>query len=458
MRLYTIADSMQVLENHKPAFKIASIYALVGVLWVLLSDRVLAVLVADLETIVLLQSYKGWFFVLLTAVLIYYLIESQTNISDRFEEKLKERDDELRLTFQNAPTAIMTSDINGRFLSANESACAMLGYSEEELCNISYREVTCDEDLEEGNRLLEKCAKGEIRTYTYDKRYRHKHGHIVHGRVHNGTVCGPDGKPRIVVAQVEDLTKRRKAEHEAREHRERLAHVDRVSLLGEMAAGIAHEINQPLTAISNYADAARRRVSSADADPSKLLMSLEKVSEQAQRAGEVIRRLRALVKKGESQRELADINDLVRDTVKLAAVDARIHDIGIEIDLKTEAPVVYVDPIQIQQVILNLLRNAVDATVESDSPERIVRAETCVLDRELVEVVVHDTGTGISDDAAEKLFSPFFTTKKAGMGMGLSISHSIINSHGGHLWFTRHEEGTGTTFHFTLPHRCGRTR
>ena len=430
-----IADSMQVLENHKPAFKIAAIYAIVGVLWVLLSDHILAIFVTDLETILLLQSYKGWFFVLLTAVLIYYLIESQTSISDRFEEKLRERDDELRLTFQNAPTAIMTSDINGRFLSANDSACAMLGYSEEELRAISYREITCEEDLEESDRLLEQCAKGEIRTYTYDKRYRHKFGHVVHGRVHNGTVCGPDGKPTLLVAQIEDLTKRRKAEHEVREHRERLAHVDRVSLLGEMAAGIAHEINQPLTAISNYADAARRRVSTSNADPSKLLTSLEKVSEQAQRAGEVIRRLRSLAKKGDSQRELADINDLIRDTVKLAAVDARIHDIGIEIDLNAASPVVYADPIQIQQVILNLLRNAVDATVEGDSPERIVKAETCVLDGELVEVAVRDSGSGISDDAAENLFSPFFTTKKAGMGMGLSISHSIINSHGGHLWF-----------------------
>ena len=445
-----IAETMQAIENHKPAVKIAAIYALVGVLWVLLSDHILAMFVTDLETVVLIQSYKGWFFVLLTAALIYYLIESQTSISDRFEEKLKERDDELRLTFQNAPTAIMTSDIDGRFLSANDSACAMLGYQEEELCAISYREITHDEDLAEGDQLLAQCASGELQTYTRDKRYLHKKGHIVHGRVHSGTVCGPDGKPTILVAQVEDLTSRRQVEHEAREHRERLAHVDRVSLLGEMAAGIAHEINQPLTAISNYADAARRRVSNANIDPDKLLTSLEKVSEQAQRAGEVIRRLRSLVKKGESQRELADVNDLIRDTVKLAAVDARIHDIGIEVKLNAESPVVYVDSIQIQQVVLNLLRNAVDATVESDGPERIVRAETCVLDDELVEVAVRDSGSGISDDAAENLFSPFFTTKKAGMGMGLSISHSIIDSHGGHLWFTRHEDG-GTTFQFTLP-------
>ena len=256
------------------------------------------------------------------------------------------------------------------------------------------------------------------------------------------------------MAQVEDLTRRRKAEEEAREHRERLAHVDRVSLLGEMAAGIAHEINQPLTAISNYADAARRRVSSSGTDPAKLLNSLEKVTEQAQRAGEVIRRLRALVKKGESKRELANINDLLRDTVKLADADARIYDISIDVDLNAQNPTVYVDPIQIQQVILNLLRNAVDATEEGGDSERSVRAKTTIVDDELVEVAVSDRGIGINDEAAKKLFSPFFTTKQSGMGMGLSISHSIINSHGGHLWFTR-LPANGTSFHFTLPIESG---
>ena len=154
-----ITYTMQSIESHKTAVKISAIYAFVGVLWVLLSDRILTMVVADLETIVLIQSYKGWIFVLLTAALIYYLIDTQINISERFEEKLKERDDELSLTFQNAPTAIMTSDIDGRFLSANESACAMLGYSEEELRSISYREITYEEDLQESDHLLEKCAE-----------------------------------------------------------------------------------------------------------------------------------------------------------------------------------------------------------------------------------------------------------------------------------------------------------
>lgn len=442
------ADPIHALHGHRPALTVASIYAVVGILWVSLSDRILAFLVTDVTTVTAIQSYKGWLYVLLTAALIYYLVETQTDASARATNQLKEREDELRLTFQNAPTAIITFDMQGRFLSANQSACTMLGYSESELGSISFRELTHPEDLTEGEQLLKQCARGELRSYTYEKRYLHKEGQIIHAMVHNGVVYSSSGRPSVLVAQIEDLTQRRKAEQEAREHRERLAHVDRVSLLGEMAAGIAHEINQPLTAIANYADAARRRVSSASADPTKLLDTLQKVSEQAQRAGEVIRKLRALVKKRESERELVDINDLVRDSVKLADVDARIHDIAIEVELMTSAPV-YVDAVQIEQVILNLLRNAVDASECETDGDRIVRARTHIVDG-LVEVSVTDSGSGITEEAEEKLFSPFFTTKRAGMGMGLSISRSIINSHGGHLWFSRNPD-RGTTFRFTLP-------
>ncbi len=438
----------------KPAAKIALIYAAVGLVWVLLSDKILAYFTSDLATITLIQSYKGWAFVLLSALLIYYLIETQINISTEVKEQLRDRENELRLTFQMAPTAIMTSDMRGRFLSANQSACEMLGYSEEELTGISFREITHPEDLQESERLVNQCAQGELRTYTYDKRYVHKDGHIVQARIHNGVVFDRVGQPRILVAQVEDLTKRLNAEAEARESRERLAHVDRVSLLGEMTAGIAHEINQPLTAIANYADAARRRVISAELDPDKLLTSLAKVSEQAQRAGEVIRRLRSLVKRRDSERELANVNDLLQDSVKLADVDARIHDLTIELVLDPGLPTVYVDAVQIQQVILNLLRNAVDATEDETGGDRIIRARTRILDGELVEVTVSDSGVGVSHDAEENLFSPFFTTKESGMGMGLSVSRSIISSHDGRLWFTRNLEG-GTTFHFTLPMKQG---
>jgi signal transduction histidine kinase len=146
---------------------------------------------------------------------------------------------------------------------------------------------------------------------------------------------------------------------------------------------------------------------------------------------------------------MCDINELVQDSVKLADVDARIHDISIELELDSPLPEIFVDPIQIQQVILNLIRNAVDATEQGARGPRAIRTRTGRTDVG-IEVSVKDNGTGISPEAEEKLFSPFFTTKQSGMGMGLSISHSIIGAHGGRLWFTRNPNG-GATFHFTLP-------
>jgi C4-dicarboxylate-specific signal transduction histidine kinase len=220
-----------------------------------------------------------------------------------------------------------------------------------------------------------------------------------------------------------------------------------------MAASIAHEINQPLSAIANYTNAAYRRVSAGRIDGDKLSASLIKIDEQAQRAGEVVRRLRNLVKKRESQRELLDINDLVSDSLRLAEVDARIHDVVVDASFTESPSRVLADPVQIEQVILNLLRNAIDAMgmVPKNESRLMVRTE----ERDnFVEVSVCDRGTGITKVHEKHLFEPFFTTKVAGMGMGLSISHSIVSAHGGRFWFTRNPE-RGVTFHFSLPKAAG---
>ena len=240
-------------------------------------------------------------------------------------------------------------------------------------------------------------------------------------------------------------------EEEIRLHRERLAHVDRISIMGEMASGIAHEINQPLTAISSYARACYRMLDADLADPAELLETLDKISVQAQRAGNVIHGLRAFVRKRESKRELHDLNDLVRNTIVLAETDARENHFVIKpILIETPLPVV-VDPIQIQQVILNLIRNAAEAmadvTEEAEAVMMVVK--TAIDDPQTAQVAVVDKGNGISDEIADKLFDPFFTTKPAGTGIGLAISRTIITSHGGRLWFEPNSD-KGITMHFSL--------
>jgi two-component system sensor kinase FixL len=251
------------------------------------------------------------------------------------------------------------------------------------------------------------------------------------------------------VTESDDITERRRAEEEARQHRARVAHVARLSTLGEMAAGIAHEINQPLTAISLFAQAGRRMVDSGNFE--RMGEVCHKLNEHALRASEVVERMQTMARQGESVRSVVDCNELIDSTVKLAESEARIYDIRIIFDRGHDLAPVSVDGVQIQQVALNLLRNGMEAmTADSDAQGRSITLQTRMLDDANIEISVSDTGCGVPDEYSDKLFTPFSTTKSSGMGMGLSISQAIVRAHGGSIGF-RNNDGGGTTFWFTLP-------
>ncbi len=260
-----------------------------------------------------------------------------------------------------------------------------------------------------------------------------------------------DGTGQVVflVTESHDITEQRLAEEEARHHRERIAHVSRLSTLGEMAAGIAHEINQPLTAISLFAQAGKRLAEAGEF--AKMDDVFKKLNEHALRASAVIERMQSMARRGESKKEIADCNAVIESAVKLAESEARIHDIQVEFKMGERLPPVFIDAVQIQQVALNLLRNGMEAMVEAEGYEgRSVDIFTRVRDGGDIEVAIVDTGSGIQEENVDKLFTPFSTTKKSGMGMGLSISQAIIRAHGGQLSFHNNDTG-GATFWFTLP-------
>jgi two-component system sensor kinase FixL len=258
------------------------------------------------------------------------------------------------------------------------------------------------------------------------------------------------GKPVKHVGTVHDVTDRRHAEDEARQLQERLTHFSRLSTMGEMAAGLAHEINQPLSAITLYAQACQRFMKSPHRDDADVLEALEQISVQALRAGEVIRRLRNFVKNREVKREAVDCSRLLEDLRTLAETDARLHNVRLRLEAEPGLPTVYADPIQLQQVVLNLVRNAIDAMAELPMERREVILTTRALPDAEVEVIVTDHGPGLAPGASEHLFNPFFTTKSSGTGLGLAISRSIVRAHGGRLWHTPND-GSGARFHFTLP-------
>ncbi len=248
---------------------------------------------------------------------------------------------------------------------------------------------------------------------------------------------------------VSDISDGKRAEIEARQHREHLAHVDRLNMLGEMATGIAHEINQPLTAISLFVQAGSRMLENRT--PEKLPEIFDKLVVHAHRASAVIERMQMMARRQDSVKEIIDCDKLMHEVARLAEAEARIRDMTIEVETKGDLPDVEVDAVQIQQVALNLLRNGMESMQSIDCIRGNTIGLCAQLDRDgNIEISVVDRGTGVPDEVAEILFAPFSTTKKSGMGMGLSISRAIITAHGGHLDFRNNRSG-GATFFFTLP-------
>jgi C4-dicarboxylate-specific signal transduction histidine kinase len=259
-----------------------------------------------------------------------------------------------------------------------------------------------------------------------------------------------NGKSRICRVALRDVTARKKVEADLKAQELELAHAARLSMMGEMAAGLAHEINQPLGAIAAYAEGASIRLRDGKPDADSLIRVLDRIAHDAHRGGQVIRRLRQFLQKRTPERVCLRINDLVREVAQFVDADLRRREVSLGIDLAADLPPAQGDPIQIQQVLLNLVRNACDAMHDTEPARRSLMIRTRSLDGEHVDVCVEDCGHGISHSNMDQMFDAFFSTKAEGLGMGLAISRSIIEAHGGQIWASSNSEG-GATFHFTLP-------
>lgn len=251
-------------------------------------------------------------------------------------------------------------------------------------------------------------------------------------------------------AYARDISALRRAEERVRQHQAELAHVLRVNTLGEMAAGLAHEINQPLGAIANYALGCRRRLASGSVGAVDLLPVIDEIATQALRAGEIIRRLRQLVQKGRTPHEEADLNAIVADAAHVIEPQARQQGVMLNLNLAPGLPRVEVDQIQLAQVILNLMLNGLEAMQATNDPRPELSVRTATTADGGIELMVTDTGIGLTLAVSENMFQPFVTSKPAGLGLGLSISRSIVEEHRGRLWATNNAD-RGATFHMTIP-------
>ncbi|MBK8675658.1 MAG: PAS domain S-box protein [Cellvibrionales bacterium] len=372
-------------------------------------------------------------------------------------DTLEENESKYRSLFDNANEGVMV--ISDRIEECNDQVVRLLGYDKSEIIGRRIADFAPRHREDEGELVdvtrnrFELAAQGKPQYFIW--RSLRKDDTEIDLDVMLKMVR--IGSRKVILTTLLDITDRRLAEIELRrkekevaDAREHLAHMARLSTMGEMAAGIAHEINQPLTAISAYAQGSVRLLENGQADVQTLREPLEKIATQAVRAGEVIRRLRSFINKSASELELINANELVSEVVQLAEVDAHRHGIPVYLHLAEQVPAVRVDTVQIQQVILNLIRNALEAMDETPRERARVDVYTQRESDGKVSVRVVDTGSGLSEDALKQVFAPFFTTKAAGMGMGLSISETIVTAHGGHLSVSNNANGMGATFTLLL--------
>jgi two-component system sensor kinase FixL len=253
----------------------------------------------------------------------------------------------------------------------------------------------------------------------------------------------------IYVGIIHDLTDRLATARRMQELQSELLHVSRLSAMGQMTAALAHELNQPLTAIMNYVTAAKRTLGTGEvAQVARVQDFIDKAAGQTARAGQIIKRLRDFVEKRETTRTEQNLNDIVTEAIALGFIGAADANVRVQTHLEPKLPLVLIDKIQVQQVLLNLIRNSIEAML--GVPKRQMTVTTKLLDSSAVECTISDTGSGLSPEVASRLFQPFVTTKDKGMGIGLSICRSIIEAHDGRIWATPNGDG-GVTFHFQLP-------
>jgi len=365
-------------------------------------------------------------------------------------EDVLAREAHLKSILDTVPDAMIVIDEHGLVQDFSSAAERLFGYTADEAVGQNVKMLMPSPYRENHDAYVERyLTTGERRIIGI--------GRVVVGERKGGSTFPMElavgemrsGNRRFFTGFIRDLTEHQATEARLQELQSELVHISRLTAMGEMASTLAHELNQPLSAISNYLKGLRRLLDRAPGDRSPVMQdALDKAAEQALRAGDIIRRLREFVSRGESERRVESIIKLVEEASALALVGAKEQGIHVRMQYDPAIDLVLADKVQVQQVLLNLMRNAVEAMGESQRRELVL--STAAGDDGMAVINVADTGSGIAPEMESQLFQPFVTTKRHGMGVGLSISRTIIVSHGGHIW-TEPNAGGGTIFRFTLP-------
>lgn len=359
------------------------------------------------------------------------------------------REEHLRSILATVPDAMIVIDKSGSILSFSAAAERMFGYSEAELLgtNIKYLMPSPDQDRHDGY-LARYMQTGERRIIGIGRitTARHRDGSTFPIDLSIGE-ANIDDEP-VFTGFIRDLTNRQQTERRVHDLQRELAHVSRVTAMGTLASALAHELNQPLTAVANYLEGARHLLDSPDPETWAIMReALDAAAIQTIRAGQIVHRLRDFISRDDSERQIESLPKLINEASALALLAAGERGIEVQIRLDPDIDEVLVDRVQVQQVLLNIIRNAIEAM--ADSPLRKLEISTRRAKDGYVAICIADSGPGMSPEILQRMFEPFFSTKADGMGVGLSICRTIVEAHGGQIWCAPGPLG-GTAFHFTL--------
>ncbi len=369
----------------------------------------------------------------------------QRNLKKKAESSVRQKTEELDQLFNVTLDLLCIANTDGYFLRLNPAVERVLGYAREELMARPLFDFVHPDDVDRTREAVSVLGSQQ-KLFLFENRYRCKDG--TYRWLEWSSV--PAGK--LIYAAARDITERKRTEQEAFDARRELTRMERLSRMGELSASLSHELNQPLTAILSNTRAALRFLQAGKLDPGELEEILQDIVKDDKRAGDIIRNLRAMVKPEEGEQELTSINDVLHETVALFRSEAIIRNVRIETDLADALPPLHINKVQIQQVLINLMTNAAESMTGDESAEKVIVLRTAASGEGVVKVAVRDFGSGIEEQELHKIFEPFFTTKRSGLGMGLSLSRSIIESHGGHIWAENNPD-RGMTFYFDLPGR-----
>jgi two-component system sensor histidine kinase DctS len=390
--------------------------------------------------------------VVLAAVVLWSLWALRRHVHKRLaaEHALLEEHGFRKAMENSVQAGLRARDLSGRITYVNPAFCQMVGWSAEELIGRSPpMPYWGDKEFEATQDLHDRILAGKGPTQGFEFRLKRRSGEIFPVLIHEAPLIDADGRQTGWMSSVIDMSEQKQAEELARLQHERLHATARLVAMGEMASSLAHELNQPLAAIASYNAGCLNLLAAGNADTEEVEAVLVKSTEQARRAGRIIRRIYEFVRRAEPKSEPCDLRELLNETIGLVEPDLRRYDVRIARTFDDVLPTIFADRVLLGQAFLNLIRNGIEAMGDLPADDRQLLVSAHLAGAQ-IEVSIADRGLGIPPDAAGHLFEPFFTTKPEGMGMGLNICRSVIEGHKGRLWYEAAAEG-GSIFHVILP-------